>query len=167
MNEEILIKAKKIKFLFTDCDGVLTDTGVYYSASGEELKRFSVRDGMGVELLRKNAHIDTGIMSGEDLPLLRKRAEKLKIKEVHLGIKDKKNRMKEVIERMELSFEEIAYIGDDVNDIEVMELAGLTASPNDAINSVKNQADFVCENKGGHGAFREFVDLILTAKNLN
>ena len=167
MEKEILDKAKKIKFLFTDCDGVLTDTGVYYSETGEELKRFSVRDGMGVELLRKNALIDTGIMSGEDLPLLHKRAEKLKIKEVHLGIKDKKNRMTEVIKRLELDFDEIAYIGDDVNDLEVMELAGLTASPKDAIGSVKTAADFICENKGGHGAFREFADLILTAKNLN
>lgn len=165
MTEEIKSKAKRIKFLFTDCDGVLTDTGVYYSKDGEELKKFSIRDGMGVELLRTFVNVETGIMSGENLELIKRRAEKLKLKEVHLGIKDKKTLMKEVLGKMNLSFDELAYIGDDINDREVMELAGLTACPADATRYAKNIADYVCPSKGGQGAFRDFAELIIDAKN--
>lgn len=164
MDKKLKEKAKKIKFLFTDCDGVLTDTGVYYSERGEELKKFSIRDGMGVELLRNMINIETGIMSGEDLELIRKRASKLKLEEVHLGIKDKKTLMTKILESKNISFEELAYIGDDINDVEVMEVAGLTACPADATHYAKNKADFVCPNKGGQGAFRDFVELIIEAK---
>jgi len=165
MNKKLKEKAKKVKFLFTDCDGVLTDTGVYYSAKGEELKKFSIRDGMGVELLQNKASVETGIMSGENLELIKKRAEKLKLKEVHLGIKNKKSFLTKILKNKKISFEEIAYIGDDINDVEVMEAAGLTACPADATNYAKEAADYICPNKGGHGAFRDFVELIIEAKN--
>ncbi|NLT51283.1 MAG: HAD-IIIA family hydrolase [Ignavibacteria bacterium] len=157
-------KAKKIKLVFTDCDGVLTDTGVYYSDRGEELKRFSLRDGMGVERLREIAKIETGIISGEDIQLLRKRAEKLQIKEVHLGIKNKIKRIRDIATKYNISIKEIAYIGDDINDVDVMREVGISACPADATDFAINAADVICTQKGGHGAFREFAEFIINAK---
>lgn len=164
VNEKIEEKLKQIKFLITDVDGVLTDTGVYYSASGEELKRFSVRDGMGVERLRKLCDIETGIITGEKSFLLRKRADKLDIQDVYLGIKNKIKILEKICNINNLKFEEVAYIGDDVNDKGVIDVVGLTACPADAMKTIKNSVDIVLENKGGHGAFREFAEIIIEAK---
>ena len=164
LNEDIINKAKNIKLLLTDCDGVLTDTGIYYSAEGEELRRFSFRDGMGVERLRKLVSIETGIITGENSALVRRRAEKLKITELHLGINNKPAVLKQIMEERQISSEEIAYIGDDTNDIEVMELAGLTACPNDATKFAKEVADIIVESKGGFGAFRDFAEIIIECK---
>ena len=158
-------KALKIKLLLTDCDGVLTDGGVYYGETGEVLKKFNIRDGMGVERLLKLANVETGIITGEVSPSVKRRAEKLKITELHLGIKDKPAVLREIMDRKKLNAEEIAYIGDDVNDLEIMALVGLSACPNDAMSFNKNVADYVCENKGGNGAFRELAELIISFKN--
>jgi 3-deoxy-D-manno-octulosonate 8-phosphate phosphatase (KDO 8-P phosphatase) len=163
MNRDLIEKAKKIKLLLTDCDGVLTDGGVYYSESGEVMKRFNIRDGMGVERLRKMG-IPTGIITGERSPSVVRRAEKLNIEELHLGVKDKPEKLRTILSRLALKKEEIAYIGDDVNDLEVMQMVGLTACPNDAISLVKPHVDYICEAKGGQGAFREFVELIIAAR---
>lgn len=156
-------KARKIKLLLTDCDGVLTDCGVYYGENGEVLKRFNIRDGMGVERLRKHAGIETGIITGEISPSVKKRAEKLKIEELHLGIKDKPAVLKEILERKNLQPEQIAYIGDDTNDVEIMKLVGLTACPKDATVFAKRVAHYICAANGGHGAFRDFAELIISA----
>ncbi len=164
VDKSIIEKAKKIKLLITDCDGVLTDTGVYYSANGEELKRFSIRDGMGVERLRKFASVETAVMTGENSMLVRRRAEKLKIKDIYLGIKFKDELFYVILDKKNLKAEEIAYIGDDTNDLPVMKLAGLTAAPADATIFAKEIADFIVESKGGHGAFRDFAELIIYAK---
>jgi len=161
---DINSKIKKIKFLFTDCDGVLTDSGVYYSHEGEVMKRFSVRDGMGVERLRNIVNIETGIITGEKSLSVLKRAEKLKIEELHLGIKDKLTHMLRIVERLNIKLEEIAYIGDDLNDYEVMAASGLSACPADAMSEIKSIADYVCKNKGGEGAFREFAEIIIKQK---
>ena len=161
---EFAEKAKKIKLVLTDCDGVLTDTGVYYSAEGEELKRFSIRDGMGVERLRNFAGIDVGIVTGENSEVVRKRAEKLKINHLYLGIKDKSLLLNEIISNTKLEADEIAYMGDDTNDIEIMQRAGLTACPSDATKFAKQVADVIVENKGGFGAFRDFAEFIIEAK---
>lgn len=158
-------KAKKIKFLLTDCDGVLTDTGVYYSGNGEELKRFSIRDGMGVERLRKICNIDTGIITGENSSTVAARAKKLDIVELHLGIKDKIGCLKGILEGKELKPDEIAYIGDDFNDLEVLRKIGLSACPNDGIDEIKREVDYVCTKNGGNGAFRDFAELIIKLKN--
>ena len=154
-------KAQKIKLVLTDNDGVLTDTGVYYSADGEIFKRFSIRDGMGVERLRKELGIETGIITGEISGSIKKRAEKLKITELLLGVMEKHLLLSEIQERNNIKPENIAYIGDDVNDIKLMKLVGLTASPADAMAEIRNMVDYVCEQKGGHGAFREFAELII------
>lgn len=162
-NKELNQKAQKIKLLLTDCDGVLTDCGVYYGENGEVLKKFNIRDGMGVERLRKLANIETGIITGETSPSVIKRAEKLKIEELHLGIKDKVLVLEQIIKDRNITAEQIAYIGDDVNDIELMKKVGLTACPADAISFTRNIANYICENKGGEGCFREFVELIIAA----
>src|ERR1700739_3146220 len=150
-------KLSQIKLLLTDCDGVLTDGGVYYGESGEELKKFDIRDGMGVERLRNIAGVTTGIVTGELSPSLVKRAEKLKITELHLGSKDKPAVLKEILERRKLNASEVAYIGDDSKDQQIMELVGFTAAPADALHFIRKRADYVCEAKGGEGAFRELA----------
>jgi YrbI family 3-deoxy-D-manno-octulosonate 8-phosphate phosphatase len=155
-------KVKKIKFVLTDNDGVLTDTGVYYSAEGEIFKRFSIRDGMGVERLRNLLGIETGIITGELSGSIKKRADKLKITQLFQGVKDKHKLLEEILANNNIEQENIAYIGDDVNDIEIMKLVGLTASPLDGMPDIRNMVDYVCEQKGGNGAFRDFAELIIS-----
>ncbi|MCS6903975.1 MAG: HAD-IIIA family hydrolase [Bacteroidia bacterium] len=161
--QELYNKAQKIKLVLTDCDGVLTDNGVYYSSEGEYIKKFSIRDGMGVERLRLIG-IETGIVTGELSKIVLKRAEKLNIKEVHLGIKDKATLIKALAQRKNLELCSIAYIGDDINDEEVFSLVGLTAAPQDATIFVQPLAHYHCKNKGGEGAFREFAEFIIRAQ---
>lgn len=156
-------RARAIRMVITDCDGVLTDNGVYYGAEGEILKRFSIRDGMGVERLRTLAGIATGIVTGEQSPSIRRRVEKLGIEECHLGILDKAAVLQSIACRRTLPLAAIAYIGDDINDLGAMSLAGLCACPTDALPEVKNRSDFICTQAGGHGAFREFAEFILAA----
>ena len=157
-------KASKIRLLLTDCDGVLTDGGVYYGENGEVLKKFNIRDGMGVERLRKLAGIETGIITGELSPSVQKRAEKLNITELHLGIKDKPAVLQKILEKHKLLAQEVAYIGDDVNDLEIMQQVGFSACPADALVFVKQVADYICTLKGGEGCFREFAELIIESK---
>jgi 3-deoxy-D-manno-octulosonate 8-phosphate phosphatase (KDO 8-P phosphatase) len=157
-------KAEKIKLLLTDCDGVLTDGGVYYGESGEVLKKFNIRDGMGVERLRNLAGIDTGIITGEMSPSVRKRAEKLQITELHLGAKNKRALLFEIAERRGILPESIAFIGDDVNDIEIMKACGFSACPADALVQVRQIADYICSSRGGEGCFREFAELLIANK---
>lgn len=163
-SKTLSVKIFKIKLVLTDCDGVLTDSGVYYSAHGEEIKRFSIRDGMGVERLRNLVKIETGIITGELSPSVKKRAEKLKIRELHLGIKNKVIVLNEILKRKKIKAENIAFIGDDVNDLDIMKLVGLTACPSDAVDEVKRISDYICTNCGGNGAFREFAELIIREK---
>ena len=159
-------KLGKIKLLLTDVDGVLTDNGVYYSADGEDMKRFSIRDGMAVERLAV-VGVETGIITGEASMSVSKRAEKLKIKELHLYVKDKATKFLEILADKGLESTEVAYIGDDVNDLEIMELVGIKVCPNDAMKCIRDIADYICENKGGHGAFREFAEMIIESKKEN
>ena len=157
-------RAKKIKLVLTDCDGVLTDGGVYYGENGEVLKRFNIRDGMGSERLRTLCGIETGIITGEMSPSVAKRAEKLKITELHLGIKDKPAVLKSILERRGITADEVAYIGDDTNDVEILGMVGLAASPADGTVFVKRIAHYICEAKGGEGCFRELAELIIAAQ---
>jgi 3-deoxy-D-manno-octulosonate 8-phosphate phosphatase (KDO 8-P phosphatase) len=157
-------KALKIKLLLTDNDGVLTDTGVYYSSKGEELKKFSIRDGMGVERLKELVNVETGIITGETSGSVRKRAEKLKITKLFLGAKQKHFILPKILKDNNLKKENVAFIGDDVNDVEILKLAGLSAAPSDAMPEIIKIVDYVCKNKGGNGAFREFAELIISLK---
>jgi 3-deoxy-D-manno-octulosonate 8-phosphate phosphatase (KDO 8-P phosphatase) len=165
MTPELKKRAAAIRWVLTDCDGVLTDGGVYYSERGEEMKRFNMRDGMGVKRLRL-AGIHTAIVTGEKSPSVARRAEKLGIVELHLGCRDKLALVTSLLARLELNWSQIAYIGDDINDMKVLRQAGLSASPADAVQSVRDCVHVVLEQRGGQGAFRELAELILSETSL-
>ncbi|MCB9247131.1 MAG: HAD hydrolase family protein [Ignavibacteriales bacterium] len=156
-------KLKKIKLVITDVDGVLTDGGLYYTSEGLVMKKFNVKDGMGMRLLRERG-IKNGIITTDTSELIRIRGERLKVDHLYLGVWDKENKMKEICEIENILPENVAFIGDDVNDIGIINEVGFSASPNDAVDEVKNIVDLVLTKKGGEGVYREFSDLIL--KNL-
>jgi len=162
---DVLNRAAGIRLVLTDCDGVLTDGGVYYSARGEEMKRFNIHDGMGVKRLQK-AGIETGVVTGEMSPSVVRRCEKLGIQELHLGASEKLTVVEKILATRDLSWSEIAYVGDDVNDVEVLQRAGLSACPANALEEVKGVVHLVLEKSGGQGAFRELAEKILKAKLL-
>ncbi|MCC6461076.1 MAG: HAD family hydrolase [Saprospiraceae bacterium] len=157
-------KATPIRLLLTDCDGVLTDAGVYYSEHGEALKRFSMRDGMGVERLQQLLGIETGIITGEHSPIVARRAAKLGITELYLGAKDKHQSLLDLLARRQLGPEQVAYIGDDYNDEAILRAVSFSACPADALPGIRQLVDYVCQAYGGHGAFREFAELIIQAR---
>jgi len=161
--QELRKRAQRISLVLTDCDGVLTDNGVYYSANGEELKRFSVRDGMGVERLRRN-DVETAIMKRENSASVRKRAEKLKLRFLYCSVRDKQAHLAVVLNQTGLKLSHLAYIGDDVNDFEIIQTiaeAGLTACPQDAMPAVQCIVHYQCSAPGGYGAFRDFAEWLL------
>ena len=160
----IIEKANRIKLLLTDCDGVLTNGNVFYSKSGEEMKQFSLRDGMGVERLQKLVNVETGIITGEKSEIVQRRVEKLKILEYHPGCSDKYITLLEILGRKNITADQVAYIGDDVNDLEIMRHVGLSACPSDAMPIIREIAHLKMINKGGHGAFREFAEAIIHFK---
>lgn len=154
---------RRIRLFATDVDGVLTDAGMYYSESGDEWKKFNTRDGMGIKLLQK-AGLVTALVTQEHTKLVARRGEKLAIPEVHQGAFDKLTVLKEMAERHGFMLQEVAYIGDDVNDLAALNAVGFSAAPADALPSVRQVVDYVCRKKGGEGAVREVADLILEAK---
>lgn len=162
---EMLRRAREVKLFVTDVDGVLTDAGVYYSGRGEELKRFSMRDGMGVERLRQR-YIDTAFVTREDSPIVVQRAHKLRVNYTHLAVRDKREFLARWLPSLGLSPSQVAYMGDDVNDLEVMRFVaeeGLTGAPLDAMREVLDVAHFKATLNGGHGAFREFAELLVNS----
>ena len=156
----------RIKLFAMDVDGVLTDGGMYYSEQGEILKKFNTRDGMGIELLRKNGIIPA-IITQEESKIVLRRAEKLKVDEVYIGVKDKLQVIKELAQKHDLSLGEIAYIGDDINDLAVLKEVGLSFSPNDAMPEVRQAVCRVLSRKGGEGAVREAVELVIQRNTRN
>ena len=161
---------QEIRLFATDVDGVLTDAGMYYSESGDEWKKFNTRDGMGIKLLQK-AGLITAIVTQERTRLVARRAEKLAIPELHQGVMDKLSVIREMAARHGISLQQVAYIGDDVNDIEALQAVGFSAAPADGLPQVLKVVDYVCRQKGGEGAVRELAEMILLsrpgAKNTN
>jgi N-acylneuraminate cytidylyltransferase len=151
---------QKIKIFITDVDGVLTDGGMYYSEEGEILKKFNTKDGMGIEIVVKNGILPV-ILTKENSDIVIKRAEKLKIKEVYIGVEDKLKKAEELIKKYNFSFDEVVYIGDDINDIPLLKKVGFSCCPFDAVEEVKKVVNHVCKVKGGDGAVREVVDIIV------
>jgi YrbI family 3-deoxy-D-manno-octulosonate 8-phosphate phosphatase len=160
--DKLIEKAQKIKLVITDIDGVWTDGIMYYTNDGDFMKAFSTYDGMGAYVL-KQLGIPTAIITGEASQIVLKRAEKLKLEDVFIGIKDKLAVFQQLLEKYNLRPEEAAYIGDDINDAEVMSVAGLTASPPNSPALGILKPDFITERRGGEGAFREFAELIISA----
>jgi YrbI family 3-deoxy-D-manno-octulosonate 8-phosphate phosphatase len=162
--KSLVSSLKRIRLFATDVDGVLTDAGMYYSESGDELKKFNTRDGMGIKLLQR-AGIITAIVTQERTKLVARRGEKLMIPEVHQGVMDKLSLVREMAERHGLSMDEVAYIGDDVNDVETLKAVGFSASPADGMPQALAAVDYVCDKKGGEGAVREMIEMILEAQH--
>ncbi|MEY2719080.1 MAG: 3-deoxy-D-manno-octulosonate 8-phosphate phosphatase KdsC [Bacteroidota bacterium] len=156
-------RARSIKLLIMDVDGTLTDSAMYFSARGEELKRFSTRDGMGITLLHR-AGIRTAIVTSESSEIVSRRAEKLGITEVVLGCHDKTTTLHDISRRLGIAPSDIAYIGDDVNDLHVMTCCGLAGCPSDAVPAIKAVAQMVSDFPGGNGAVRQFAEFILEAQ---
>ncbi|PAB60658.1 acylneuraminate cytidylyltransferase [Anaeromicrobium sediminis] len=154
---------KDIKLLITDSDGVLTDGGMYYSENGDELKKFNTKDGMGVQLLREHG-IKTIIITGENVEMVKRRGKKLNIEEIYLGIKEKAPLVRKLAKKHNIELSQIAYIGDDINDLEAIKIVGFGCSICDGMEKVKNVARYITKTKGGQGALREVAELILKAK---
>jgi N-acylneuraminate cytidylyltransferase len=156
---------KDIRLFLSDVDGVLTDAGMYYSENGDELKKFNTYDGMGFKLLQKRG-LKVGILSQEDRELNRKRAEKLKLDYHFHGIDHKLELVKNLCQQLEITLSEVAYIGDDINDAELLRSVGLAACPSNARKSIKSIPGIIeLETPGGKGAVRELVELLWDIEN--
>ena len=153
-------KLNKIKIVLTDVDGVLTDGGMYYTKDGDIMKKFHARDGMGVTLLRKN-NIPTIIVTKEKNKIIKNWAEKMNVKKLYDGIQKKEKILEKVCNEFSIKPSEVAFIGDDVNDLELLKIVGFSATPFDGHEIIKKNVDYSCKNNGGHTAFREIADLVL------
>lgn len=165
MRSTIASKCKKIKIVMTDVDGVLTDGGMYYSSKGDIMKKFFTRDGMGVTLLRKN-EIPSIIVTKEKNEIIKQWAKKMKIQKLFDGITNKELVLKKICKDFKVNSNEVAYIGDDVNDFGLLKIVGFSAIPNDGIEELKKNCHYVCKKRGGEGAFREIADMILSVQNI-
>lgn len=148
------------KLILTDIDGVWTDGGMYYDGIGTELKKFHTYDSAGV-LFAHAMDIPVGIITGEDTPIVQRRADKLKVDYCFLGAKDKLSIVNQLSSDLNISLEDIAYIGDDINDMEVLQTVGYSGVPASAPEYVKKLANIPLTKKGGEGVFREFVETLL------
>lgn len=165
MNELILEKAKKVKAIITDIDGVLTDGGIILDDHGTEYKRFQVRDGQIIRYL-KQARIKTVAISGRDVEVSKKRCEQMGFEFHFHGIRDKLAQVTSWVEDEGIGLSECAYIGDDLIDLELLYQVGFSAAPKDALPYVKDMVDLITDAKGGKGAFRELADVVLGAKGI-
>ena len=153
-------RLQRIRLMASDVDGVLTDGGMYYTDDGDAMKRFNTRDGMGVARLRAIG-VPTVLITSEDSDIVRSRARKLGIEHCHVGVVDKAALLPALCQEFDVTSEEIAYIGDDINDLGLLRLVGLSAAPADAEPAVRAVATYVCRRRGGAGAFREIAELIV------
>ena len=151
----------KIKILVMDVDGTLTDGHIYVGAEGEMMKAFHVQDGYGIAHILPQLGITPVIITGRSSRIVEKRAAELKIAHLHQGIGDKLAKLQEVATELGATAEEIAYIGDDVNDLDCIRWCGCTACPADAVPEVLEKVDYVCKRDGGRGAVREFIDSVI------
>jgi 3-deoxy-D-manno-octulosonate 8-phosphate phosphatase (KDO 8-P phosphatase) len=153
---------QRIRALVLDVDGVLTDGGMYYGPAGEGLKRFNVKDGLGLRLIGE-AGIAVALISGENSEILRRRAEKLKIQDVYVGIEDKLRTLKEFLAAKKIALEDVAYVGDDLPDLPALQAVGLPIAVADAVPQVRKAARWVTTRRGGDAAVREVCDALLAA----
>lgn len=156
------LKMRKVKLLILDVDGVMTDAGMFFTESGDQFKKYNAKDGMAIMALTK-ANFQVGIISsGFKQEMVKARADLLKVQHIYVGRDPKMLILSDWCAKLGLSLEEVAIIGDDINDLEVMQNVGFSACPADAVPRVKRQVDLVLQTKGGHGCVREFIDNYLT-----
>jgi 3-deoxy-D-manno-octulosonate 8-phosphate phosphatase, YrbI family len=151
------IMNNKIKLVLTDIDGVWTDGGMYYDQTGNEWKKFHTYDSAGVLFCHK-LNIPVGIITGETTEIVVRRAEKLKIDYLFQGVENKLETAKKIVRKLNIEMEEVAFIGDDINDVELLKVVGISACPNSAPEYIKKIVHYVTKKNGGEGAFREFVE---------
>lgn len=162
--KKLIEKCVKIKLVLSDVDGVLTDGGMYYSKNGEELKKFNTRDGMAIEILHNN-NIKSGIITKENSKIVKQRTQKIKPDLVLIGIQKKELELPKICKKFNISNNQIAYIGDDINDLSIMNLVGFSACPKDAVDEIKKISDYISNYSGGSGVLREISDLIISIQN--
>ncbi len=156
-------RLKKIKLVITDVDGVLTDGGMYYSKDGEFLKKFNTRDAMGMELLL-DLGIKTIMLTRENSNIVKARAKKIKVSELYSGVLNKKSLLKKILKKYNVKLDQVAYIGDDLNDLEIMKSVGFSVTPSNGIDQIKKISNYVCKLNGGDGVFRELADIIISSQ---
>jgi len=154
------------KLVLTDIDGVWTDAGMYYDNVGNELKKFNTADSAGLIFLR-HLNIPVGIITGEDTKIVERRAAKLNIDLLYQGIKDKVAVAETICDEMGISLEDVAYIGDDLGDFQLLKKVGISGAPHNASDYIKDVVDIVTSKSGGEGAYREFVETILVSNGFN
>lgn len=150
----------EVKLVLTDIDGVWTDGGMYYDEQGNEFKKFNTSDSAGVLFLKK-LNIPIGIITGENTNIVKRRAEKLGIDFLFMGVKDKLSVAQNLCNDLKITLNDVAFIGDDINDIELLKNVGVSATPSQAPDYIKKYAHYITTKKGGDGAFREFVETLL------
>lgn len=153
-----------IKAIVFDVDGTLTDGGIYIGPSGEVMKRFDVKDGYAIHTLMPQNNILPIIITGRKSEIVEMRCKELGIKHIYQGVSNKVQQLKDVINLLKIGLDEVAYFGDDINDLASMRLTGYSGCPADAVNEVKNNADYICQNTGGHSAAREFIEKVIRDK---
>lgn len=161
--QELTDKLSQVRLVVFDVDGVLTDGTLTYSATGEEVKHFNVKDGVGMKLL---GYFDVAcaVISAKDSAPLQKRMQDLKVQHFYPGSKDKWPVLANLLEQLQLTPEQVCYVGDDVIDLKVMTKVGVSIAPADAFWMVREQADIVTQSGGGRGVAREVADLVLGAR---
>lgn len=163
VSSNVLERARKIKLLIMDCDGVLTDGRLYFGTSGEELKVFHVRDGQGLVYWHQ-AGFRSGVISGRNSPIVEMRMKQLGVEFIWQGRKEKVSAFHEILAAANIEAHEVAFIGDDTPDAEVFPLVGLAVAVGDAHDAVKAAAHYVTKADGGRGSVRDIIDIILAAK---
>ena len=161
--ENLAKRLARVKLLSIDTDGVLTDGGIYFTDSGDELRKFNVKDGMGMKIAQA-AGVEIAIITASSTPSIGHRANRLGVDHVFLEVEDKTQTLMKLCDDLRISPDQVVHVGDDVNDIPVLELVGIPISVADAIPSARDAACYVSDRKGGDGAIREICDLIAAAK---
>lgn len=160
----VLAKAKKIKLLVSDVDGVLTNGELFFNENGEEpFGKFNIYDGYAV-IMAHACGLNTAIISGRHSLCTEKRMRALGTEEIHTGVLNKRTKLEEIMERLQLNNDEVAFIGDDLIDLPAMKIAGFTISPKNGVKEITSRVDYVSETAGGHGVLREVVELIIKAQ---
>lgn len=164
MDEKIFKKARRVKLLILDVDGVLTEGSIIYDSKGEEIKVFNVKDGLGIFLLTQKG-FPVVILSAKDSKVVERRAKEMGIKDIYWGY-PKEKILEEILKKYKVTRQEIAFIGDDLIDIKVAKQVGFSIAVADAVSDLKSVVDFVTSNRGGRGAVREVVELIMKSQGL-
>jgi 3-deoxy-D-manno-octulosonate 8-phosphate phosphatase (KDO 8-P phosphatase) len=163
MSESLKTRMKRVRLLSLDTDGVLTDGGIYFTDAGDELRKFNVKDGLGIQRAQR-AGMKVVVMTSSVAPAIGHRARALGVDFVFLEVHDKLAKLTQVCDQLKIDFSEVAHVGDDLTDLAVFEAVGCPMTPNDGVAEAKKRAIYVTNAKGGEGAVREICDLLVQAK---